>query len=158
MSVVSKLLIGSVGLALLGTAGSLQARDTMMAPADPMMAPAGSTAPRSFRRAEAPVSGSVLIRQQSGKRLLVLSSDFRTKDTAPDLKVVFSPSTTPLASSKAPAYPLRPGTYTVLAPLKSADGAQSYVIPASIDLAKQGSVLIWCQQFNATMAWAPLRP
>jgi hypothetical protein len=90
--------------------------------------------------------------------MLVLSSDFKTNDMAPDLKVIFSPSTTPLASTKAPAFPLKPGSYTILAPLKSSSGAQSYVIPASIDLSKQGSVLIWCQKFNATMAWAPLKP
>jgi len=63
----------------------------------------------------------------------------------------------PLAGSKPPAYPLKPGTYTVLAPLKAPSGAQTYVLPASLDLATQKSVLIWCEQFNATMAWAPLR-
>ncbi|MCP9899478.1 DM13 domain-containing protein [Cyanobium sp. Cruz CV13-4-11] len=95
----------------------------------------------SFRKAEAPVSGG-----------------FTTNDMAPDLWVAFSPSATPLAMSKAPAFPLKPGSYTLLSKLKSSKGGQSYVIPASIDLKAQKSVLIWCQKFNATMAWAPLKP
>ena len=110
----------------------------MVAQADTMMAPHGTMAKHGFIKAEAPVSGSFKIKKEGGKQVLVLSSDFKTNDMAPDLKVVLSPSTTPLASSKPPAYPLKPGTYTVLAPLKSAAGAQSYVIPASIDLSKQG--------------------
>jgi hypothetical protein len=112
----------------------------------------------SFRKAEAPVSGGFSISEQGGKTVLTLSSDFKTNDMAPDLKVIFSPSATPLAATKAPGFPLKPGSYTVLASLKSSKGAQSYVIPASIDLKAQKSVLIWCQKFNATMAWSPLKP
>lgn len=112
----------------------------------------------SFRKAEAPVSGGFKISEQGGKTVLTLSGDFKTNDMAPDLKVIFSPSATPLAATKAPGFPLKPGSYTVLASLKSSKGAQSYVIPASIDLSAQKSVLIWCQKFNATMAWAPLKP
>ncbi len=112
----------------------------------------------SFRKAEAPVSGGFSISEQGGKTVLTLSGDFKTNDMAPDLKVIFSPSATPLAATKAPGFPLKPGSYTVLASLKSSKGAQSYVIPASIDLKAQKSVLIWCQKFNATMAWAPLKP
>jgi hypothetical protein len=123
-----------------------------------MMAPAGFSAKGTFQKAEAPVTGGFVIKKEGGRQVLVLSSDFKTNDMAPDLKVVFSPSRTPLAATKPPGYPLKPGSYTILAPLKSSSGGQSYVIPASIDLSKQGSVLIWCQKFNATMAWAPLKP
>jgi len=115
-------------------------------------------AKHSFLKAEAPVSGSFMIKKEAGKQMLVLSSDFKTNDMAPDLKVIFSPSATPLAMTKAPGFPLKAGSYTVLASLKSSKGAQSYVIPASIDLGAQKSVLIWCQKFNATMAWSPLKP
>jgi hypothetical protein len=157
MSVVSKTLLGAMALAMLGiSAVPVLARSPMLAQENMMMAPHGTMAKHSFLKAEAPVSGSFMIKKEGGKQMLVLSSDFKTNDMAPDLKVIFSPSATPLASTKAPAFPLKPGTYTILAPLKSSSGAQSYVIPASIDLSKQGSVLIWCQKFNATMAWAPL--
>jgi hypothetical protein len=158
MSIVSKTLVGAISLALIGTSAvPLHAGSTMLAQADTMMAPQSTMAKHSFRKAEAPVSGSFMIKKEGGKQILVLSSDFKTNDMAPDLKVVFSPSATPLASTKAPGFPLKPGSYTILASLKSASGAQSYVIPASIDLSKQRSVLIWCQKFNATMAWAPLK-
>jgi hypothetical protein len=118
---------------------------------------AGAMAKGSFRMAEKPVSGGFLIHSEGGKKMLTLSKDFKTSHMAPDLKIVFSASTTPLASTKAPGYPLKPGSYTILAPLKTSMGGQSYTIPASIDLSKQGSVLIWCEKFNATMAWAPLK-
>ncbi|MEO1002902.1 MAG: DM13 domain-containing protein [Cyanobacteria bacterium J06638_7] len=118
---------------------------------------AEEAASQSFRRAEKPVTGSITVREEGGRTLLVFSADFSTSESAPDLKVAVSPSSTPLALSTPPAYPLREGTYTVLAPLKSARGAQVYEVPPSIDLSRQGSVLIWCEQFNATMAWAPLR-
>ncbi|WP_259703206.1 DM13 domain-containing protein [Synechococcus sp. CS-1324] len=157
MTALKTTLISALALAMIGgSAVPVQAQSMMKD--DMMMAPAGATAKHSFRKAEAPVSGSFMVKKEGGKQLLVLSSDFKTNDMAPDLKVIFSPSATPLASTKAPGYPLKAGTYTILASLKSAAGAQSYVIPASIDLGKQGSVLIWCKKFNATMAWAPLKP
>lgn len=127
-------------------------------PALGAVAQAMAKASGSFRKAEAPVSGGFSITQQGGKTVLTLSGDFKTNDMAPDLWVAFSPSATPLAMSKAPAFPLKPGSYTLLSKLKSSKGSQSYVIPASIDLKAQKSVLIWCQKFNATMAWAPLKP
>jgi len=127
-------------------------------PALTSLAQAMAKASGSFRMAEAPVSGGFSISEQGGKTVLTLSGDFKTNDMAPDLWVAFSPSATPLAMSKAPAFPLKPGSYTLLSKLKSSKGGQSYVIPASIDLKAQKSVLIWCQKFNATMAWAPLKP
>ncbi len=157
MTALSKSLVAALALAILGRSAVPVHAQSMMKE-DKMMAPAGATAKQSFRKAEAPVSGSFMVKKEGGKQLLVLSSDFKTNDMAPDLKVIFSPSATPLASTKAPGYPLKAGSYTILASLKSASGSQSYVIPASIDLSKQGSVLIWCKKFNATMAWAPLKP
>ncbi|WP_255088214.1 MULTISPECIES: DM13 domain-containing protein [unclassified Synechococcus] len=157
MTALKTTLVSALALAMLGGSAVPVHAQSMMKE-DKMMAPTGAMAKGSFRKAEAPVSGSFQIKKEAGKQVLVLSSDFKTNDMAPDLKVIFSPSATPLASTKAPAFPLKAGSYTILASLKSAAGAQSYVIPASIDLSKQGSVLIWCKKFNATMAWAPLKP
>jgi hypothetical protein len=150
----------ALGLATLGGTPALLRAGTP-APAQTarpanLQSQAAAAAPQAFRQAEKPVSGSVSVRREGNRTLLVFSGDFRTSESAPDLKVAVSPSRTPLAGSKPPAYPQKPGTYTVLAPLKSARGAQTYEVPASIDLSRQGSVLIWCEQFNATMAWAPL--
>lgn len=158
-SLPTNLAAGAMALVLLGTAAAAvrAAGPAKPAPAQPVMTIAAAMFKGSFRQAEAPVSGGFKIRTEGGRRILELSRDFRTNDMAPDLKIVFSPSATPLAMSKPPAYPLKPGSYTILAPLKASSGGQSYVIPASIDLSRQGSVLIWCQKFNATMAWAPLK-
>lgn len=158
MTALKTTLASALVLALLGSSAAPGQAKTMQVPASTVIAQATPVAMQSFRMAEAPVNGSFTIIKKAGKQLLLLSSDFKTKETAPDLKVIFSPSATPLASTKAPSFPLKAGSYTVLAPLKSASGAQSYVIPASIDLSQQGSVMIWCEAFNATMAWAPLKP
>ena len=149
----SSILAWSLALATLGAIGSAPAllQTTMSTPAR-----AAEMETHTFRQGEKPVRGSVTVRRDGNRTLLVFSGDFRTSESAPDLKVAVSPSSTPLAGSKPPAYPLKAGTYMVLSPLKSASGAQTYVVPASVDLSRQGSVLIWCEQFNATMAWAPL--
>lgn len=131
-------------------------RHTSSAKVEPVRLVAFSTLEGTFRPAETPVRGGFRIRQAETKVILELTSDFKTNDLAPDLKIAFGSSRTPLATSTPPAYPLAEGTYTVLAPLQSPSGAQAYVIPRSIDLARQGSILIWCEKFNATMAWAPL--
>jgi hypothetical protein len=155
---------GALGLvAATALSGAVLHARSLNAPISPAptflgQAMAMAMASGSFRKAEAPVTGGFTISEEGGKRVLTLSGDFKTNDMAPDLWVAFSPSATPLAMSKAPAFPLKPGSYTLLSKLKSSKGAQSYVIPASIDLKAQKSVLIWCQKFNATMAWAPLKP
>ncbi len=156
MTALKTTLVGALALAMLG-GSAIPIHAQSMMKQDKMMAPSAVISKGTFLKAEAPVTGGFTIINKAGKQLLVLSSDFKTKETAPDLKVTFSPSATPLANSKAPSFPLKAGTYKVLASLKSTSGAQSYVIPASIDLSKQGSVLIWCEAFNATMAWAPLK-
>jgi hypothetical protein len=111
----------------------------------------------AFQKAEAPVTGSFTVKQQDGKTNLVFSKDFSTNPQAPALQVVLLKSATPLKSLKAPHYPLGAGTYTQVAPLKSAKGPQTYTLPAGVDLKAFGSVLIWCKVANATMAWAPLK-
>ncbi|MCS5700896.1 DM13 domain-containing protein [Cyanobium sp. FGCU-52] len=157
MTVRRTTLAGALAMAILSVpALPVLAQDRGVAPAETWLAAAAAA--RKLRMAEAPVTGSIQIRREGGRQVLVLSRDFKTNDQAPDLKVVFSPSANPLAATKPPHYPLKPGTYTILAPLKSSSGAQSYPIPDSIELKGQRSVLIWCQKFNATMAWAPLNP
>ena len=110
----------------------------------------------TFLKAEAPVTGTVKVYKSNGRSIVKLSNDFMTNDQAPDLKVVVSQRLAPLAESMPPAFPLKEGTYSIVAPLKSTNGMQEYVVPKGIDMSKQKSVLIWCKQFNATMAWAPL--
>ncbi|SBO44874.1 DM13 domain-containing protein [Cyanobium sp. NIES-981] len=146
-------------LLALGGAGCAQASQPTPAPAPPKTMAARNDAVLHsgvFRQAEAPVKGGFTIRRDGGRTLLVLSDDFSTNPQAPDLKVAIGRAANPIAGSKAPAYPLQEGSYTVIAPLKAASGGQVYELPTGLDLGAQGSVIIWCEQFNATMAWAPL--
>ena len=157
-----QLLSGLASIALLAAGcGPAPAADTRANAATDMAKPGMAKASLRhgrFRPAEAKVQGELRILNQNGERLLVLSDDFRTKAGAPDLKLVFSTAQEPLAMSQPPAYPLKANSITVVAPLQAAAGGQRYRIPDSIDLSRQQSVLIWCEQFNATMAWAPLNP
>jgi hypothetical protein len=125
-----------------------------LAPGVAGAAPDGQGVP--FQKAEAPVTGSVAISHTGGKTNLVFSKDFSTNPKAPALQVVLMKSSTPLKTLRAPHYPLTPGSYVQVAPLKSAKGAQTYTLPAGVDIKANGSVLIWCKVANATMAWAPL--
>ena len=109
-----------------------------------------------LQKVEAPVTGTVAITHDGGKTSLVFSKDFSTNPKAPALQVVLVKSTTPLKTLTPPHYPLSDGGYTQVAPLKSAQGAQTYTLPAGVDIKAYGSVLIWCKVANATMAWAPL--
>ena len=109
-----------------------------------------------FLAAEHPAAGQVRLEQRNGNATLVFSQDFRTTDQAPDLFVVVSPMAMPLENSPAPAYPLTPGTFRVVAPLKATSGSQRYGLPADLKTSEQRSVLIWCRQYNATMSWAQL--
>jgi len=110
-----------------------------------------------LQQGEAPVTGTVAVKHEGGKTLLVFSDNFSTNPKAPALQVVLLKSATPLKTLTAPHYPLTPGSYTQVAPLKSYKGAQSYTLPDGIDIKASGSVLIWCKVANATMAWAPLK-
>lgn len=110
----------------------------------------------SFRPAEVSVTGGFELLKQGDQKLLRLSRDFSTSTQAPDLFLTLGRSSTPLSNSKPPAYPLQKGSYTLIAPLKASQGAQTYAIPGSIDMSQYGSVIIWCRKFNATMAWAEL--
>jgi hypothetical protein len=71
-----------------------------------------------FLAAEHPAAGEVRLEQRNGNATLVFSQDFRTTDQAPDLFVVVSPMAMPLENSPAPAYPLTPGTFRVVAPVQ----------------------------------------
>jgi hypothetical protein len=126
-------------------------------PAPALLVAAAQGKAIAFQKAEAPVTGSFTVNQHAGKTHLVFSKDFSTNPQAPALQVVLMKSATPLKDLKAPSYPLKPGSYTQVAPLESAKGAQTYTLPAGVDVKAFGSVLIWCKQANATLAWAPLK-
>ena len=48
--------------------------------------------------------------------------------------------------------------YVDLGRLKAFKGSQNYPVPAGVDLAKYGSVVIWCEQFGVLISPAALKP
>jgi len=48
--------------------------------------------------------------------------------------------------------------YVDLGRLKAFKGSQNYEIPAGVDIAKFGSVVIWCEQFGVLISPAQLSP
>lgn len=110
----------------------------------------------SFQSGEHPTQGKAQIVTQNGKSFLELDQGFKTSSLGPDLVVVLHRSNNVLRSAKPPSYPLKEGEYVVLAPLQKFNGAQSYAIPANVDLKSFQSTVIWCRKFNATFGTAPL--
>jgi hypothetical protein len=83
---------------------------------------------------------------------------FKTSTSGPDLVVILHRSADVIGSTPPPAFPIKEGDYTLLAPLKSYTGAQSYPIPDDLNLADFKSAAIWCRRFNATFGAARLNP
>jgi hypothetical protein len=111
----------------------------------------------TFVSGEHPTQGTVQIVNQNGKRILQLNEQFSTSTSGPDLVVVLHRSANVIGETTPPAYPLKEGGYTVLAPLKQYSGAQSYEIPENINLSDFQSAVIWCRRFNATFGSATLK-
>ncbi len=87
-------------------------------------------------------SGSVAIVDEGNRKLVVFASNFKF-DGAPDPKVALG----------SDGY----DSDTILAPLKSNDGKQAYVIPDNIDPADYSQIWIWCERFNVPLALAELK-
>ena len=89
-------------------------------------------------------SGSYSISGSGKDRKLELSDNFKV-DKAPDIYVILSNGATAKDAGSLS-----------LGRLKKLDGAQSYKIPESADLAGYDSVLLWCKKYSVLMAQAPL--
>ncbi|MEO1068161.1 MAG: DM13 domain-containing protein [Cyanobacteria bacterium J06638_6] len=89
-----------------------------------------------------------IVTADNGDNYLEFDAAFSTA-TGPDVTVVLY---------NAPVVPvnLDEADYVTLAPLESFEGAQSYIIPAEIDLSNFEAVGIWCREFNVTFGYAPL--
>jgi hypothetical protein len=100
--------------------------------------------------------GTVRLVSENGKIFLELDQAFKTSTMGPDLVVILHRSSDVLGSTQPPAYALKEGDYTLLAPLQKFSGAQRYAIPATVNLSDYQSVAIWCRKFNATFGAAKL--
>jgi hypothetical protein len=85
--------------------------------------------------------GSVSILQDpSGRRIVHLEKDFEV-GPGPDYRVYLVPHPGPRAKDDVRA------AFVDLGGLASFKGSQTYAVPADLDLARQGSVVIWCRAF-----------
>ena len=102
----------------------------------------------SFSSLAHSTQGNVRIVNKSGKHYLELDSSFQT-DNGPDLLIV-------LHRASQPGAKFAEGDYVVLGNLQRTNNAQSYEIPANLNLSDYGSVAIWCRKFNVTFGAATL--
>ena len=69
----------------------------------------------------------------------------------PDLYVLLSPAADVASSDELDA-----AGYVELGELKGNIGSQNYEIPAEVEVAEQGSVIIYCKAFHVLFSVAPL--
>jgi len=101
-----------------------------------------------FRGLAHDASGTALLIDLEGKRYLRFE-DLEV-DNGPDLKVYLSPEP---ASSEEGAFDDR---IVSLGDLKGNIGDQNYEIPASVDVDRFRSTVVWCERFGVGFAVAPL--
>lgn len=97
-----------------------------------------------------PTTGTVqVVNQDGGATALQLGDSFKTVE-GPAVYVVLVP--------QAPVPEKLDGIdYVELGPLQRVDGAQTYAIPAEVDVSNYGAVAIWCRQFDVTFGAAALQ-
>jgi hypothetical protein len=135
----------------------IREQTTQTSPSDrPLQLTAVTLKSGTFVRAEQATRGGVSIVTKNGRSFLQLDSAFKTSSQGPDLVVILHRSRNVLSTTQAPNYALKGGDYIVLSRLKKYSGAQSYAIPANINIANYRSAAIWCRKFNATFGVAPL--
>lgn len=103
----------------------------------------------SFIGVDHPTQGQVNIIEENGIKYLEISSNFKT-DRGPDLKVILHNSSTVNAQ-------VQEGEYVNLGKLQAFQGSQRYKLPQDLDLNGYQSVAIWCEKFNVTFGYAPLK-
>ncbi len=106
----------------------------------------------SFRDADSFHRGSgqaTIYRLPNGAHVLRLEN-FRVTN-GPDLRVLLSTHPDPMSRSD-----VQDAEYTELAKLKGNVGNQNYELPPDVDVATQGSVVIYCKPFHVVFSVAPL--
>jgi Electron transfer DM13 len=101
----------------------------------------------AFVSVEHATTGNVSIVTEGTQRYLVLDQGFTTSE-GPDLFVILHQSPNPKSYGK--------NSYVSLGKLQAVAGMQRYAIPNNLDLKSFKTAVIWCRQFSATFAYAPL--
>ena len=108
----------------------------------PVAAFAGDGADKSFVKKRYSINGTAKVETVEGQNRLTFSEDFKTKN-GPDLKVYLSKRSIDSLSAKDVSV-----SSIKLSVLKSNKGAQSYIIPDSIDLTEYDSIVIHCEAYS----------
>jgi Electron transfer DM13 len=101
----------------------------------------------AFVSVEHQTMGKVAILTEDSRRYLTLDKNFQTS-AGPDLFVILHRASKPQSYSK--------NSYVLLGKLQNIRGEQRYAIPQNLGLKSYKSAVIWCRQFSATFAYAPL--
>ncbi len=109
-----------------------------------------------FLSGEQETQGKVSLFSENGVQKLVFDEAFSTSQGT-DLVVLVHRSATPLEETDPPSFPLNDRDYQVIAPLKSLQGSQEYIIPAGLNMDEFQSVAVWCRKMNATFGAATLQ-
>lgn len=96
-------------------------------------------------------AGTATMAQTSDGRTVLQFGDFSVTP-GPDLEVWLVAADAPGTSAAVLA-----SQWVSLGSLQSPNGAQTYEIPADVDVAAYGSVVIWCEDFSVLFAVAQLR-
>lgn len=95
-----------------------------------------------FVRKSKRLKGSWSVEQRDGKTFIVFADDFRAAN-GPDLKIFLSPKSVSDATGKNAV----DGSINI-GELKKTKGVQEYEVPAGINLADYGSVLVHCEAYS----------
>ena len=110
-----------------------------------------STAAEAWQDQSIKVKGEWSIEQRADGNYLVLSDAFKTRN-APDLKFFLSKkSSGSITGDNATQDAVE------FAVLKTNKGAQSYKIPANINVSDYSSVVLHCEQYSKLWAASPLK-
>jgi hypothetical protein len=97
-------------------------------------------------------SGTVKVLSNAAGGTLLRFTDFEVTN-GPDLEVWLVENPDPRRSADVSA-----SRWLSLGPLKGNKGDQTYVVPEDADMARWGSVVIWCEQFGVLFSVATLSP
>lgn len=95
-----------------------------------------------FVRKSKKLKGSWTVEQRGDKTFIVFADDFRAAN-GPDLKIFLSPKSIGDATGKNAV----DGSLNI-GELKKTKGTQEYEVPAGINLADYGSVLVHCEAYS----------
>jgi hypothetical protein len=115
---------------------------------------ATAVASGTFQAVSARYSGggsATIAETAAGETVVQLGSNFSVTP-GPDLEVWLVADAAPATNNAVLA-----STYVSLGALQSPTGAQTYSIPADVDVSAYGSVVIWCEDFSVLFTVATLQ-